>query len=222
MATSGRYCYLIFFRENERDEIFCTTVWQGKSKLKIDILLVTDFHSLSFQIYCTITNIYVVVVLWLYYTRKPICTDWISLKPTPIRHHDRIYEKHDRQVALNIRVFPSLIKSKFAHIIRVLYWDISFTEWNYIIKYIFARIAVRRWKSRFPSKFVVSEKSKEGLTEGWDGISIRASAPDGATVLFGIRKICGRKPMAEVTLYVKLADGTSYKLPCKYLQEKTY
>ncbi|XP_013149612.1 PREDICTED: uncharacterized protein LOC106111948 [Papilio polytes] len=87
-------------------------------------------------------------------------------------------------------------------------------EWNYIIKYIFARIAVRRWKSRFPSKFVVSEKSKERLTEGWDGISIRASAPDGATVLFGIRKICGRKPMAEVTLYVKLADGTSYKLPC--------
>ncbi|KPJ09368.1 putative phosphoenolpyruvate synthase [Papilio machaon] len=86
-------------------------------------------------------------------------------------------------------------------------------EWNYIIKYIFARIAVRRWKTKFPSKFVVSEKSKEGLTEGWDGISIRTSATDGTTVLLGIRKICGRKPMAEVNLYVKLVDGTSYKLP---------
>lgn len=52
--------------------------------------------------------------------------------------------------------------------------------------------------------------------EGWDAINIRGSAPDGSAVLLTVRKVYGKQNLAEVTVYVKLSDGTEYKLPRKY------
>lgn len=57
---------------------------------------------------------------------------------------------------------------------------------------------------------------RSGQKDGWDSISIRATAPNGTTVLLGIRKLCGRQTLAEVTVHIKLQDGTSYKLPREY------
>ncbi|CAK1601756.1 unnamed protein product [Parnassius mnemosyne] len=86
-------------------------------------------------------------------------------------------------------------------------------EWNYPIKYLIARYAIKRWKSQLPSKIVIKETPTEKLIGGWDTITIRATAPDGAILLLGIRQLGWRKTLAEVTLHVKLADGTAYKLP---------
>ncbi|KAM3967601.1 putative phosphotransferase YvkC [Aphomia sociella] len=52
-----------------------------------------------------------------------------------------------------------------------------------------------------------------GMCDGWDSIDIRASSLEGTAVLLGVRKLCEKQPIAEVTLYVKLADGSSFKLP---------
>ncbi|XP_047527658.1 putative phosphoenolpyruvate synthase [Vanessa atalanta] len=83
--------------------------------------------------------------------------------------------------------------------------------WNYPLKLILARYAVKRWKSQLP-KNNLYETPRPNQTEGCDEISLRASAPDGSAVLLGIRKLCGRKPIAEVTVHIKLADGSCYKL----------
>ncbi|KAI8438209.1 hypothetical protein MSG28_010827 [Choristoneura fumiferana] len=85
--------------------------------------------------------------------------------------------------------------------------------WNYPLKLLGARWAVRRWKSQRKSKYQFDESPRaHNATEGVDGISIKASSPEGATILVGVRKLFGRKPLAELTLYVKLRDGSSYKL----------
>ncbi|XP_050342734.1 putative phosphoenolpyruvate synthase [Nymphalis io] len=83
--------------------------------------------------------------------------------------------------------------------------------WNYPLKLILARYAVKRWKSRLPERNLY-ETPRPNQAEGWDDISLRASAPDGSAILLGIRKVCGRKPIAEVTVHIKLPDGSCYKL----------
>ncbi|XP_068626441.1 uncharacterized phosphotransferase YvkC-like [Battus philenor] len=85
-------------------------------------------------------------------------------------------------------------------------------DWIYPIKYVFARYAISRWKSQLPPKAVLRETPYETLNEGWDSIAIRATAPDGTALLVGIRKVCWRKTLAEVTVHVQLSDGVSYKL----------
>ncbi|XP_045447354.1 putative phosphoenolpyruvate synthase [Melitaea cinxia] len=83
--------------------------------------------------------------------------------------------------------------------------------WNYYLKTIFAYYAVKRWKAQLPTK-ELTEIPKRDQTEGWDGISVRGSAPDGSVILLGIRKLCGGKPIAEATVHIKLPDGSTYKL----------
>ncbi|CAH2102808.1 unnamed protein product [Euphydryas editha] len=83
--------------------------------------------------------------------------------------------------------------------------------WNYYLKKILAWYAVKRWKVQLPTKEPI-ETPQRNKTEGWDDISIRASAPDGSVILLGIRKLCRRKPIAEATVHIKLPDGTSYTL----------
>ncbi|XP_060807210.1 uncharacterized phosphotransferase YvkC-like [Amyelois transitella] len=84
--------------------------------------------------------------------------------------------------------------------------------WNYPLKWLVARYyAVKTWKASCPS-VPLDELPRSDLNDGWDSISITATTPDGAAVLLGVRKICGRQPLAEVVLYVKLTDGTSYVL----------
>ncbi|CAH2050125.1 unnamed protein product, partial [Iphiclides podalirius] len=85
-------------------------------------------------------------------------------------------------------------------------------DWNYPIKYVLARFAIRRWRSQLPTEYVLSETPRDGLTEGWDSISIRATAPAGPTLHLEIRKLCLRNTLAEVTVYIKLSDGTTYTL----------
>lgn len=83
--------------------------------------------------------------------------------------------------------------------------------WNYPLKLLLARYAVKRWKAGLHS--IVGDESPRGPQhEGWDSISIRTAASNGVTVLLGVRKLCGRQPMVEIIVYVKLKDGTSYEL----------
>ncbi|XP_059048073.1 putative phosphoenolpyruvate synthase [Achroia grisella] len=85
--------------------------------------------------------------------------------------------------------------------------------WNYPLKWWLSRwFAIGRWKAQCVS-VPTDELPRTDLNEGWDSVDIRATSADGATVLLGIRKLCGRRPTAEVTVYVKLADGSSYRLP---------
>ncbi|KAL0901785.1 hypothetical protein ABMA27_006958 [Loxostege sticticalis] len=85
--------------------------------------------------------------------------------------------------------------------------------WNYPLKLVCARYyAIRRWKAQLP-KGITPETPREDLREGWDVVSVRTTSPDGATVHLEIRKLCGRQPLVEVTVYVKLADGTAFVLP---------
>lgn len=77
-----------------------------------------------------------------------------------------------------------------------------------------SKYVVNRWRAQLPA-IPLNELPRKDQNEGWDGISLKTSAPDGSTVLLGIRKLCGRKPIAEVTVFIKLADGTTYKLPRK-------
>ncbi|XP_026732206.1 uncharacterized protein LOC113496983 [Trichoplusia ni] len=84
--------------------------------------------------------------------------------------------------------------------------------WNYSLRLLFARFAVSRWKSQLkPTK--LHELPRTEQYSGWDNFSVRATAPDGSTLLLSIRKLCGRQPLAEVVVHVKLPDGTTYKLP---------
>ncbi|KAM3967560.1 rifampicin phosphotransferase [Aphomia sociella] len=85
--------------------------------------------------------------------------------------------------------------------------------WNYPLKKVVSRFyAIGRWKARCPTESL-NDLPRTGMYDGWDSIDIRASSSDGAAVLLGVRKLCGRQSIAEVTLYVKLADGSSYRLP---------
>ncbi|XP_047984806.1 putative phosphoenolpyruvate synthase [Leguminivora glycinivorella] len=85
--------------------------------------------------------------------------------------------------------------------------------WNYPLKLIGAWWAVRRWKSRRSAASLTEDAPLPTISpEGLDSISIRASSPQGPTVLLGMRKLSGKKPLAEITLHVKLADGSAYKL----------
>ncbi|XP_059048058.1 putative phosphoenolpyruvate synthase [Achroia grisella] len=85
--------------------------------------------------------------------------------------------------------------------------------WNYPLKRWLSRFyAIGHWKSQSVSVHI-NELPRTDLYEGWDSVDVRATSADGATVLLGIRKLCGRQPIAEVTLYVKLSDGSSYRLP---------
>lgn len=84
-------------------------------------------------------------------------------------------------------------------------------SWNYPLKLLWARFAVRRWKSQLtPTR--LDELPRPELYEGFDSINIRATAPDGSTILLTIRKLIGKQPVAEIVVYVKLPDGTAYKL----------
>ncbi|XP_026759360.2 putative phosphoenolpyruvate synthase [Galleria mellonella] len=85
--------------------------------------------------------------------------------------------------------------------------------WNYPLKRWLSRYyAVGRWKAQCVL-VPTSELPRADLHDGWDSIDVRATSTDGAAVLLGIRKLCGRRPTAEVTVYVKLTDGSSYRLP---------
>ncbi|KAJ2947707.1 hypothetical protein O0L34_g9477 [Tuta absoluta] len=84
--------------------------------------------------------------------------------------------------------------------------------WNYLFRLLSARFAVKRWKARRPEAKLV-ETPRTSQKEGWDCITIRASAPDGSTVILGIRKLYEKPALAEVTVVIKLPDGTCYKLP---------
>ncbi|XP_053617727.1 rifampicin phosphotransferase-like [Plodia interpunctella] len=84
--------------------------------------------------------------------------------------------------------------------------------WNYPLKWLVARYyAVKRWRANHRS-VPLDEHPRSDLNDGWDSISIVATTPDGAALLVGVRKLCGQQSMAEVTVYIKLADGTNYAL----------
>ncbi|XP_045491685.1 putative phosphoenolpyruvate synthase isoform X1 [Colias croceus] len=84
--------------------------------------------------------------------------------------------------------------------------------WNYPLKLFVARLAVRRWKSTLPNRQLLDSPQPD-QTDGFDAFTIKASAPDGSAILLAIRKLCGHKPLAEVQFFVKLSDGTCYRLP---------
>ncbi|PZC85674.1 hypothetical protein B5X24_HaOG215944 [Helicoverpa armigera] len=84
--------------------------------------------------------------------------------------------------------------------------------WNYYLRLLYARFAVRRWKSQLkPGR--LDELPLPDQYTGWDSFAVRTSAPDGSTLLLAIRKLCGRQPLAEIHVHVKLPDGTTYRLP---------
>ncbi|KAL4716558.1 hypothetical protein ACJJTC_010222 [Scirpophaga incertulas] len=86
--------------------------------------------------------------------------------------------------------------------------------WNWPLKYLFARYyAVKRWKSQFKTQQAVSDLPRHGQSEGSDGISLRLASTDGTALLLNIRKLCGCQPLSEIFVYVRLADGTTFKLP---------
>lgn len=74
---------------------------------------------------------------------------------------------------------------------------------------------MRRWKSRRKNKTILLEEPRTDFLDGFDSHSIRATSPDGTALLLTIRKLCGRRPQAEVSLHVQLPDGVIYKLPSK-------
>ncbi|KAI5639732.1 pyruvate phosphate dikinase, PEP/pyruvate binding domain-containing protein [Phthorimaea operculella] len=84
--------------------------------------------------------------------------------------------------------------------------------WNYFFRLLNAKFAVKGWKARRPEAKLI-ETPRLGQKEGWDSITIRASAPDGSTIVLGIRKLHEKPALAEVTVTIKLPDGTSYTLP---------
>ncbi|XP_075969916.1 rifampicin phosphotransferase-like [Anticarsia gemmatalis] len=84
-------------------------------------------------------------------------------------------------------------------------------SWNYPLKLLCARYAVTRWKSQL-SPTRLDELPRPEQYEGWDSFAVRTSATDGSTILLVIRKQCGRQPLAEIVVHVKLPDGTTYKL----------
>ncbi|XP_072945858.1 rifampicin phosphotransferase-like [Epargyreus clarus] len=84
--------------------------------------------------------------------------------------------------------------------------------WNYPLKLLWSRYAVRKWKAKLLRRNL-DEYPLKKLSDGWDSVVLRASAPDGTALMLGIRKLCGRKPLAEITVFVKLLDGTIYRLP---------
>ncbi|KAJ8735386.1 hypothetical protein PYW07_007006 [Mythimna separata] len=84
--------------------------------------------------------------------------------------------------------------------------------WNYHLRLLFARYAVRRWKSQLkPTR--LDELPRPEQYQGWDSFSVRTIDSDGTALLLIIRKLCGRQPLAEIVVHVKLPDGTTYKLP---------
>ncbi|XP_059048082.1 putative phosphoenolpyruvate synthase [Achroia grisella] len=85
--------------------------------------------------------------------------------------------------------------------------------WNYPLKCWLSRwFAIGRWKAQCVL-VPTDDLPRTDLYEGWDSVDVRATCADGTAVLLGIRKLCGRHPIAEITVYVKLADGSSYRLP---------
>ncbi|XP_049875010.1 uncharacterized phosphotransferase YvkC-like isoform X2 [Pectinophora gossypiella] len=87
-----------------------------------------------------------------------------------------------------------------------------YNGWNYLFRLVVAWYAVRRWKSQ-RSSTPRSEIPRELQSEGWDCVTVRASAPDGSTILLSVRKLVDRQSIAETAVHIKLADGTTYKLP---------
>lgn len=86
--------------------------------------------------------------------------------------------------------------------------------WNFPLKLISARFAIRKWKTK--QRKVANELPRIDLVDGFDSQTIYGAAPDGSTVFLRIRKLCGVQPMAEVTVCVKLQDGTVYMLPSEF------
>ncbi|XP_049869624.1 putative phosphoenolpyruvate synthase [Pectinophora gossypiella] len=84
--------------------------------------------------------------------------------------------------------------------------------WKYYFKYLIALNAVKRWKSQKPWIYLL-ETPRGQQSTGWDCVTVRASAPDGSTVLLAIRKLYHEPNLAETTVFVRLADGTTYRLP---------
>ncbi|XP_041975336.1 putative phosphoenolpyruvate synthase [Aricia agestis] len=84
--------------------------------------------------------------------------------------------------------------------------------WNYPLKLLVAKYAVKRWRSQLPTMELKDTPSTE-LMEGWDDITIKASAPNGVTVVLSIRKQCNRRNIAEVTVFVKLSDAIYQQHP---------
>ncbi|CAH0724658.1 unnamed protein product, partial [Brenthis ino] len=83
--------------------------------------------------------------------------------------------------------------------------------WNYTLKLILARYAVKRWKSQLIPQQLHETPRLE--SSEWDSIAFRATSPDGSALLLGIKKISvDTKSIAEVTVFLKLPDGRSYKL----------
>lgn len=84
--------------------------------------------------------------------------------------------------------------------------------WNYHLRLLFARYAVRRWKSQLkPTR--LDELPRPEQYQGWDSFAVRTTNSDGTALLLAIRKLCGRQPLAEIVVHIKLPDGTTYKLP---------
>lgn len=90
-----------------------------------------------------------------------------------------------------------------------------FSGWNYPLKLILARYAVKRWKSQLiPQQLCETPRLEPSEC---DGIAFRATSPDGSALLLGIKKITvDTKSIAEVTVFLKLPDGRSFKLVRKY------
>lgn len=83
-----------------------------------------------------------------------------------------------------------------------------------IFSLLFARFKIKRWKSDLKVGNV-PKQPRSNQAEGGEAIYVRGTAPDGSTVLLTISKIF-EKQLAEITVYIKLPDETSYKLPRKY------
>lgn len=82
---------------------------------------------------------------------------------------------------------------------------------------LFARFVVKKWKSGLKRRAIdVPMKPRSDQDKGWEAINIRATAPDGTAVLLTVRNVFDKQNLAEVTVYVKLPNGTSYQLPRKY------
>ncbi|KOB78830.1 putative phosphoenolpyruvate synthase [Operophtera brumata] len=75
--------------------------------------------------------------------------------------------------------------------------------WNYPLKLLYARYAVTQWKRKlrrtetneWPNPVPIAN------TEGWDAVSVRATAPDGTTVLLGARMLYKRQLLSEINVH---------------------
>ncbi|CAK1544520.1 unnamed protein product [Leptosia nina] len=91
--------------------------------------------------------------------------------------------------------------------------------WSYPFKLLASRPTVQWWKSKLHLSPLRDTPSNQ--TNGCDAITIRTTAPDGSAVILYIKKLGGETPLAEVHVFVKLADGNTYKLPDESGTSKT-